>query len=92
MAQLPLGAGRFVEVPDHAETCNRFAIAWDEQSVSIAFIQDDGVSAKHVASVVIPKKRLAALTASVVGAAESLGVDWQGVDTKPLPPTDEPLH
>ncbi len=94
VARLPLSDGRFVEVPDQAETCNRFALSYHEQSpkIAIAFIQDDGVFAKHVASVVIPKERLAALTASFVGAAENLGVDWQAVDTKPLPPTDDPRH
>lgn len=94
MARLPLGEGRFVEVPDQAETCNRFVLSYHEQSpkIAIAFIQDDGVSAKHVASVVIPKERLAALTASFVAAAESLGVDWQTVETNSLPPTDDPRH
>ena len=94
MARLPLGGGRFVEVPDQAETCNRFVLSYAEQSsqIAIAFIHDDGVSAKHVASVVIPKERLAALTASFVGMAKSLGVDWQGVDMKPLPPTDDLRH
>ncbi|HKX17059.1 MAG TPA: hypothetical protein VJT33_03495 [bacterium] len=94
MAQLPLGDGRFVEVPDNAEPCNRFVLGYKEQSsqIVIAFIRDGGVSAKHVASVAIPKERLAALTAAVVQAAHNLGVDWQKVGLRPLPPKDESIH
>jgi len=94
MAQLAIGKGRFVEVPDEAGLCNRFALSYDDQAsqMGIIFLWDDGVSASHLASVAIPKERIAALAAAVVQVAKHVGVDWQDVDTKRLPPTDDSVH
>lgn len=89
MARIPLGNNRFVEVPDNPPTANRFVVSYDhktqgEQMIGIAFVSDDGVNARHAASVALPSSRLSAFAKSVVSVAETLGLDWQSVDERPL--------
>jgi hypothetical protein len=92
MRKLPLGNNRFIEVPDKVPVCNRFVVGTDDNGISLAFIVDDGKSARLVAAVSLEKERVAAFARAIVEATESLGEDWKSIRPDPLPQKPDSAH
>jgi len=91
--RIALGRGRSVEVSDeNVALANRFATGVTQKGLGVAFIHDDGTTAAHVGTILVPRERVGLLVASVVGAAARLGVSWQEVVEDPLAIEDDSIH